>query len=55
MIGDEALLGTLDLYAIRAMPGEVLIGALPVLHGLTFVAGSPFGKRRIPGQCLAQC
>ncbi|CAL8463977.1 g3512 [Coccomyxa elongata] len=26
IIGDEALLGTLDLYAIRAMPGEVLIG-----------------------------
>ena len=32
IIGDEALLGTLDLYAIRAMPGEVLIGApLPLL------------------------
>lgn len=26
-IGEEAVVGTLDLYAIRAMPGEVLIGA----------------------------
>ena len=25
--GGEALVGTLDLYAVRAMPGEVLIGA----------------------------
>ena len=25
-IGSELLLGTLDLYAVRAMPGEVLIG-----------------------------
>ncbi|EIE18955.1 hypothetical protein COCSUDRAFT_49126 [Coccomyxa subellipsoidea C-169] len=25
-IGEEAVVGTLDLYAIRAMPGEVLIG-----------------------------
>lgn len=25
-INSELLLGTLDLYAVRAMPGEVLIG-----------------------------
>ena len=26
--GDEALVGTLDLYAVRAMSGEVLIGTV---------------------------
>ncbi len=41
IIGDEALLGTLDLYAIRAMPGEVLIGAPPILHGLKVVMLGP--------------
>ncbi len=25
-VGSELLVGTLDLYAVRAMPGEVLIG-----------------------------
>jgi hypothetical protein len=25
-VGEEVVVGTLDLYAIRAMPGEVLIG-----------------------------
>lgn len=31
-IGSELLLGTLDLYAVRAMPGEVLIGE-QLAHG----------------------
>ena len=30
-VGSELLVGTLDLYAVRAMPGEVLIGEKPPL------------------------
>ena len=32
-IGSELLLGTLDLYAVKAMPGEVLIGEKLTLWG----------------------
>ena len=32
-IGSELILGTLDLYAVRAMPGEVLIGEQPAHRG----------------------
>ena len=30
--GDEAILGTLDLYAVKAVQGEVLIGTRGVLR-----------------------
>lgn len=50
----RVLVGSLDLYAVRAMPGEVLIGASTNAAYLANVCTAPAARRRGVGRVLVR-
>ncbi|KAK9918680.1 hypothetical protein WJX75_005914 [Coccomyxa subellipsoidea] len=54
-VGQEAVLGTLDLYAIRAMPGEILIGDCSNPAYLANVCVAKAAQRQGVGRELIHC